>query len=162
LEVETEDNSLDSIYQVRKKAINLKTSALPKTVTTTHKISKRPAHIKQEINTVIKSYNIPGLVYALKMFLIKFSQHSQLTTTSQSQLDYCARKYNLPDVWSTLSIWNRCTITLPAVGFDNTALPEHRAILARLFTPKDAIPQFQTVLVDENPEDPNPQDGIRG
>jgi hypothetical protein len=163
LEVEAEDHSLASIYQVKKQAINLKTNTLSKTVETTHEIAKKPSYIKQQINTVMENYNIPGLVHALKIFLIKFSQSDlHQSATASSQLDQYARKYNLPDTWKILSIWNRCTITLPVIGFENTALPECRAILSCLFTPKDSIPQFQTILVDENPDDPNPQDGIRG
>ncbi|HEV7737077.1 MAG TPA: hypothetical protein VGO47_06875, partial [Chlamydiales bacterium] len=59
------------------------------------------------------------------------------------------------------SIWNRCTVTLPVIGFDE-GVPEKRSIVARLNTSKDPIPRFQTIFVDEDPDNPNPQDGIGG
>ena len=137
LETETEEQGMTSTLQVKAITAVLRNKVTTKPITVTHEVAKRPDHTRQHIDIVSQHYNIPGFKLALKKYLLQFS--SNISDLPPSQFQYMATQYNLPVHWHSLSVWNRCTITLPVVGFDN-ALPERRTILACLSTPKDSIP----------------------
>ena len=53
-------------------------------------------------------------------------------------------------------------MALPVAGVDLYGKVERSVILAHPETPKSKIPCFDVVLVDPDPDSPDPQDGIKG
>jgi hypothetical protein len=151
----TDDNEgVESLAQSHAVACPLRptVSAIPPKPS--HVIAKRPPRTHQLIDNVVRKYDIPGFVHALKVYLLK-------DTVQPGQLQQKAHQYELPTHWQSLGVWDRVTVVLPTIGFD-ARKPERQAILACLDTKKDCVPCFQTILVDLNPNDPTPQDGIHG
>jgi len=121
-------------------------------------IATRPHLRKQLIGGLMTSYNILNFEVALKTFLI---QSSPDPPRSHPALRSALQYFRLSSHWTLLSVWNRFTVTLPTIGFEEDHI-EKRSILARLRTKNDFVPRFQPVLVDLQVKDPNPQDGLQG
>ncbi|KIJ48614.1 hypothetical protein M422DRAFT_45290 [Sphaerobolus stellatus SS14] len=136
----------------------VRTGTATKTTEITHAVATRPHYTRQPLQDVMVKYGIPQLELALKEFLLQAAASEPLAAAS---LHVRARNFPLPVSWTLLSIWNPCTIIPPLVGFDE-GVPEKRTVLARLHTKNDSTPRFQTVFIDPDVENPNPQDGIRG
>jgi hypothetical protein len=152
---EDQETSLVSQMQVTP---SLKTSCTMKAATVSHSLATRPHYSRQPLSWIMQNYGIPQLETALKTYLLESEAGHSIPHQS---LRHALAGYSLPPIWMWLSIWNRCTVTLPLVGFD-TGNQERRTILARLRSPKDPVPRFQTVFVDPKVDDPTPQDGIKG
>ena len=137
--------------------VKLKPKVIARPLSPSHSLSKNPTQTRQGIDRISQEHKIPGLVQALKVYLLIGTAQSVQPHVLARQ----AAEMILPQAWYSISVWNRCTVVMPVIGFDD-GQPERRGILARLSTPKDKIPQFQIILVDPVSEDKEPQDGVHG
>ncbi|KIJ24793.1 hypothetical protein M422DRAFT_274350 [Sphaerobolus stellatus SS14] len=155
---EREATDLHSLVQSTEIVPITKSTQISKPTEKSHAVATRPQSSRQPIQDIMRIYGIPQLEDALKIFLIQSETKALLPTNT---LHARLQNFSLPSGWLHLSVWSHCMIIMPLVGFEE-GVPEKRSVLARLKTKGDPNPRFQTVLIDSEVDDPNPQDGLHG